>query len=105
MTTSATPLKLLTIGGSDSGGAAGIQADLKTWTALGVYGMSAVTVLTAQNSASVAGVQFVAADFLRLQIATVLSDYGADAVKTGFVGRVDLLDVIAEQLAGHPNKD
>lgn len=92
------PLKLLTIGGSDSGGAAGIQADLKTWTALGVYGMSALTVMTAQNSVTVAGVQFATPDFLALQLHMVLADYGADGIKTGFIGRTDLITTIAREL-------
>ncbi len=87
--------KLLTIGGSDSGGAAGIQADLKTWAALGVYGMSAITMLTAQNSVAVQQVTPMTAEFVTAQLDAVLSDYGADGVKTGFVGRVDLLEAIA----------
>lgn len=94
------PKKLLTIGGSDSGGAAGIQADLKTWTALGVHGMSALTVLTAQNTQKIAGVEWVSAEFLQLQIQTVLSDYGADAIKTGFLGQAHLIDTIAETITG-----
>ncbi|MCO5194453.1 MAG: bifunctional hydroxymethylpyrimidine kinase/phosphomethylpyrimidine kinase [Anaerolineae bacterium] len=92
------PTKLLSVGGSDSGGAAGIQADLKTWTVLGVYGMSALTAVTAQNSLTVAGVQFAAPDFLALQIRTVLDDYGADGIKTGFIGRIDLIHAIAQAL-------
>ncbi len=97
------PKKLLTIGGSDSGGSAGIQADLKTWTALGVHGMTALTVLTAQNTTKVAGLEWVSAEFLQLQLDTILSDYGADAIKTGFLGRLDLIDVIASAIAGRPN--
>lgn len=92
----------LTIGGSDSGGAAGIQADLKTWTRLGVYGMSAVTAVTAQSSVRVAGVMGVSAEFLALQIDTVLADYGTDAVKTGFIGRTDLIHAIADHLPPQP---
>ena len=95
------PVKLLTIAGSDSGGAAGLQADLKTWTALGVYGMSAVTVVTAQNSVQVAGVQFLPAGFVAQQIDTVLSDYGAAGVKTGFLGQVALIEAVAERLAAY----
>lgn len=95
------PLKLLTIGGSDSGGAAGIQADLKTFTALRVYGMSALTVVTAQNSERVAAVHFLPPDFVAAQIATVLSDYGADGIKTGFIGQVELVEVVAAALAGY----
>lgn len=97
------PKKLLTIGGSDSGGSAGIQADLKTWAVQGVHGMSALTVLTAQNTQQITGLEFVSAEFLRLQIETILSDYGADAIKTGFIGRIELIDVIATTLAGRKN--
>ncbi len=82
----AQPVKVLTIGGSDSGGAAGIQADLKTWTTLGVYGMSAVTVVTAQNSAVVEALYALPPEMITAQIEAVLTDYGAEAVKTGFLG-------------------
>jgi hydroxymethylpyrimidine kinase/phosphomethylpyrimidine kinase len=78
--------RILTIAGSDSGGGAGIQADLKTITVLGGYGMSAITALTAQNTVGVHGVHPVPVDFIRLQIETVLSDIGADAAKTGHAG-------------------
>ncbi len=97
------PKKLLTIGGSDSGGSAGIQADLKSWTALGAHGMCALTVLTAQNTRTIAGLQFVEPDFLALQIETVLADYGADAIKTGFIGRKSLITTIADCIRGRPN--
>lgn len=92
------PVKVLTIGGSDSGGAAGVQADLRAWAALGAYGLCALTNVTAQNSVQVAGVWPVSAEFLALQLTTVLSDYGADAVKTGFIGRVDLIQACAASL-------
>ena len=92
------PAKVLTIAGSDSGGAAGMQADLKTWAALGVYGMSVVTAVTAQNSVAVTAVHPLPADFVAAQLDAVLSDYGADAVKTGFIGRVDLIQTIAASL-------
>lgn len=92
------PPAVLTIGGSDSGGAAGIQADLKSFTALRVYGMSAVTAVTAQNSARVAAVHYLPADFLAAQIDAVLQDYGAAAIKTGFIGRVELVRTVAERL-------
>lgn len=95
------PLRLLTIGGSDSGGAAGIQADLKTFTALRVYGMSALTAATAQNSERVAAVHFLPPDFVTAQIEAVLSDYGANGVKTGFIGQVALIEAIAAVLAGY----
>jgi hydroxymethylpyrimidine/phosphomethylpyrimidine kinase len=89
----------LSIAGSDSGGAAGLQADLKTWTALGVYGMSAVTVVTAQNSVRVERAHFLPPDLVAAQIDAVLSDYGAAAIKTGFLGRVELIEAVAERLA------
>ena len=95
---SSEPVKLLTIAGSDSGGAAGLQADLKTWTALAVYGMSVVTAVTAQNSVQVAGIQYLSAKFVLAQLDTVLADYGAQAVKTGFIGRADLITAISQNL-------
>jgi len=93
------PAKVLTIAGSDSGGAAGLQADLKTFTALGVYGMSVVTVVTAQNSVRVEGIHSMPAAFVSQQLAAVLSDYGAAAVKTGFMGRANLVETVAQHLA------
>ena len=78
-------LRVLTIAGSDSGGGAGIQADLKTFAALGAYGMSALTALTAQNTLGVTGIHAVPPDFLAAQIDAVASDIGAHAVKIGFV--------------------
>ena len=98
MPNSSRPAKVLTIAGSDSGGAAGLQADLKTWTALGVYGMSVITAVTAQNSVGVDAVHYLPADFVRAQLDTVLSDYGAAAIKTGFIGRADLVEAIAHRL-------
>ena len=65
--------------------------------------MSALTVLTAQNTLKIAGLQFVEPDFLRLQIETVLEDYGADAIKTGFIGRIILIETIANTIAGYPH--
>ena len=95
------PLPLLTIAGSDSGGAAGLQADLKTWAALGprVYGMSAVTAVTAQNSARVEAVHFLPPEMVAAQIDAVLSDYGAAGIKTGFLGRADIIEAVADRLA------
>lgn len=93
------PPAVLTIAGSDSGGAAGLQADLKTFAALGVYGMSAVAVVTAQSSLRVERVYSLPPDLLAAQIDAVLSDYGAAAVKTGFLGRVDLIETVAQRLA------
>jgi hydroxymethylpyrimidine/phosphomethylpyrimidine kinase len=101
MTSADTPAKVLTIAGSDSGGAAGLQADLKTFTALKVYGMSAITAVTAQNSVRVAAVHYLPADFLAAQLDAVLSDYGAAAAKTGFIGRVDLIETIANRIAAY----
>lgn len=92
------PLPVLTIAGSDSGGAAGLQADLKTWAALGVYGMSAITAVTAQNSVLVRQAHFLPPEMVAAQIDAVLSDYGAAAIKTGFIGRVELIEIIAERL-------
>ena len=90
---------MLTIAGSDSGGAAGLQADLKTFAALGVYGMSVVTAVTAQSSQTVAGVQYLPADFVAAQMEAVLADYGSVAIKTGFIGRIEIINQIAELLA------
>ena len=95
---SSEPVKVLTIAGSDSGGAAGLQADIKTWTALGVYGMSVVTAVTAQNSVRVAGIQYLSVEFVLAQLEAVLSDYGAQAVKTGFIGQADLITAISHNL-------
>jgi hydroxymethylpyrimidine/phosphomethylpyrimidine kinase len=92
------PAKVLTIAGSDSGGAAGLQADLKTWTALGVYGMSVVTVVTAQNSRQVSGIHYMPAEFVSAQLEAVLSDYGAQAIKTGFMGQIGLITTVASGL-------
>ncbi len=90
--------KILTIAGSDSGGGAGIQADLKTITVLGGYGMSAVTALTAQNTLGVQGVHPVPIDFIGRQMDSVLSDYGADGAKTGMLATPDVVEVVAERL-------
>ena len=91
--------RILICAGSDSGGGAGIQADIKTVTALGGYAMTAITALTAQNTTGVYGVVPVAPDFIRLQMRLVLSDLGADAVKTGMLGDADAIAAIAEALA------
>jgi hydroxymethylpyrimidine/phosphomethylpyrimidine kinase len=75
-----------------------LQADLKTFATLNVYGMSVVTAVTAQNSVAVTAVHPLPPDFVAAQIDAVLSDYGAAAVKTGFIGRVEIIDAIAEKL-------
>jgi hydroxymethylpyrimidine/phosphomethylpyrimidine kinase len=87
--------RALTIAGSDSGGGAGIQADLKTFAAYGVYGLSALTALTAQNTMGVAGVHPVPAEFVTLQIETVTSDIGCDAVKTGMLATAAIVEAVA----------
>jgi hydroxymethylpyrimidine/phosphomethylpyrimidine kinase len=89
---------VLTIAGSDSGGGAGIQADLKTFAALGCYGMSAITALTAQNTQSVSAIHPVPPEFAAAQIAAVLADIGADAVKIGMLYSAELIRVVADQL-------
>ena len=87
--------RVLTIAGSDSGGGAGIQADLKTFAALGCYGMSAITALTAQNTLGVQGIHAVPPGFLRQQICSVLDDIGADAVKIGMLHEPAVVEVVA----------
>ena len=89
----------LTIAGSDSSGGAGIQADIKTMTAHGVYAMSAVTALTAQNTTGVTGIMEVTPEFLREQIDDIFTDIYPDAVKIGMVSSRRLIEVIAERLA------
>jgi hydroxymethylpyrimidine kinase/phosphomethylpyrimidine kinase len=88
----------LTVAGSDSGGGAGIQADLKVITLLGGYGSSVVTALTAQNTLGVQDIFDVSPDFVQKQMAAVLSDIGADAVKTGMLSRGDIISRVARQL-------
>ena len=93
--------KVLTIAGSDSSGGAGIQADLKTMLANGVYGMSAVTALTAQNTQGVRMVQEVSPEFLAAELDAVFEDIRPDAVKIGMVASPALIHVIAEKLQGY----
>ena len=88
----------LTIAGSDSSGGAGIQADLKTFAALGVYGASAITALTAQNTKGVTGIHPVPAEFVTAQIDAVFSDLDVGAVKIGMVAQADSIDAIATSL-------
>lgn len=87
--------RVLTIAGSDSGGGAGIQADLKTFAALGCYGMSAITALTAQNTVGVQAIHAVPASFLRQQIVSVIEDIGVDAVKIGMLHEPGVVEVVA----------
>jgi hydroxymethylpyrimidine/phosphomethylpyrimidine kinase len=87
--------RVLTIAGSDSGGGAGIQADLKTFSALGCYGMTAITALTAQNTQGVRAIHGVPAAFLKEQIAAVVEDIGVDAVKIGMLHAPEVVEVVA----------
>jgi hydroxymethylpyrimidine/phosphomethylpyrimidine kinase len=91
-------LRVLTIAGSDSGGGAGIQADLKTIGANGCYGMSVITALTAQNTMGVSGIHPVPVDFVRQQMEAVLTDIGTDAVKIGMLFSPELIQCVADQL-------
>ncbi len=90
--------RILICAGSDSGGGAGIQADIKTVTALGGFAMTAITALTAQNTLGVQGVLPVPADFIRLQLRSVLDDLGVDAAKTGMLGDAEAIEAIADTL-------
>jgi hydroxymethylpyrimidine/phosphomethylpyrimidine kinase len=90
--------RVLTIAGSDSGGGAGIQADLKTFSALGCYGMSVITALTAQNTKGVTGIYPIPPSFAAEQMSAVFSDIGADAVKIGMLYSAELIEVVAGQL-------
>ena len=90
--------RALTIAGSDSGGGAGIQADLKTFAALGCYGLSVVTALTAQNTCGVRAIHSPPAEFAAAQLAVVLDDIGADAVKTGMLHSAEVIAAVAAGL-------
>ncbi|GAB0113819.1 bifunctional hydroxymethylpyrimidine kinase/phosphomethylpyrimidine kinase [Acidisoma sp. C75] len=94
------PGRVLVVAGSDSGGGAGIQADIKAIMALGGYGMTALTALTAQNTRGVSAVLPVPPDFLRAQIEAVLSDIGADAIKTGMLPDSPSIEAVASMLQG-----
>ena len=87
--------RVLSIAGSDSGGGAGIQADLKTFSALGCYGMTAITALTAQNTQGVRAIHGVPAAFLKEQLAAVIEDIGVDAVKIGMLHAPDVVEAVA----------
>jgi hydroxymethylpyrimidine/phosphomethylpyrimidine kinase len=91
-------LRALTIAGSDSGGGAGIQADLKTFAALGVHGMSAITSITAQNTMEVTMVYDLPLDLIREQIRVVARDIGVDAVKTGMLHTSEIIEAVASEL-------
>jgi hydroxymethylpyrimidine/phosphomethylpyrimidine kinase len=92
----------LTIAGSDSSGGAGMQADLKTFCAFGVYGASVVTALTAQNTQRVGAIEAVASQFVAAQLEAVLSDLDVAAVKTGMLANAAIVAVVADRLRGGP---
>jgi hydroxymethylpyrimidine/phosphomethylpyrimidine kinase len=96
-----TPPRLLTIAGSDSGGGAGIQADLKTFAAHGVYGMSVITALTAQSTREVRAVHEVPPEMVAAQIDAVLEDIGADAIKIGMLSSAGIVRAVASRLRFH----
>lgn len=90
--------KTLTIAGSDSGGGAGIQADLKTFENIGVFGMSVITAVTAQNTLEVCGIHQLPAEFVAAQMDSVLTDIGTDTVKTGMLGCPEVVECVAGRL-------
>src|SRR5438034_8230329 len=91
-----------TIAGCDSGGGAGIQADLKAFAAAGAHGMSAIVALTAQNTVGVTAVHEVPTEFVRAQLDAVFDDIGVDAAKTGMLFSRNVIDTVADFLAEHP---
>ncbi|MDQ3940539.1 MAG: bifunctional hydroxymethylpyrimidine kinase/phosphomethylpyrimidine kinase [Actinomycetota bacterium] len=93
--------RALTIAGSDSGGGAGIQADLKVFFALGCHGMSALTALTAQNTVAVTGIHEVPEEFVIAQIEAVASDIGVDAAKTGMLASAGIVEAVAKAIEAH----
>ena len=97
--------RVLSIAGSDSGGGAGIQADLKTFAALGCYGMTAITALTAQNTLGVRAIHSVPAQMLRDQIDAVMQDIGADAVKIGMLHAPEIVQTVADAIDRHGLKN
>src|SRR6267142_6909106 len=90
--------KALTIAGFDSGGGAGIQAELKTFAAFRTFGMSVLTAVTAQNSVGVTGVHNLPPEFVALQLDAVLGDFGADAIKIGMLSTAPIVEAVAERL-------
>ena len=97
--------KALTIAGSDSGAGAGIQADLKTFAALGVYGTSAITAITAQNTVGVSAVFALSPKLVAAQIDAVIADIGAHAVKTGMLANKAIIDIVANKIEQHRFKN
>jgi hydroxymethylpyrimidine/phosphomethylpyrimidine kinase len=94
--------RCLTIAGSDSGGGAGIQADLKAFAAAGCFGMSAIVALTAQNTVGVVAVHELPPEFVRAQLAAVFDDIGVDAAKTGMLFSAEVIETVADFLSEHP---
>src|SRR6266536_6106985 len=90
--------RALTIAGSDSGGGAGIQADLKTFSAFGVYGMSAVTAITAQNTIGVQAILELPIDLIAAQIESVVGDIGVDAAKTGMLASFEIVQAVSDAI-------
>jgi len=90
--------RVLTIAGSDSGGGAGIQADLKTFTAFGVFGMSVITAITAQNTCGVLGIEELSLDIIEKQLKAVITDIGTDAVKTGMLANSQIVQLVADTI-------
>ncbi|MEJ0042761.1 MAG: hydroxymethylpyrimidine/phosphomethylpyrimidine kinase [Rhizomicrobium sp.] len=95
------PARLLAIAGSDCSGGAGIQADIKTASALGVYAMTAITAVTAQDTTGIGAIQLMAPAIVREQIERCLSDIGADAIKIGMLGSAEIARAVAASLAAH----
>ena len=95
--------RVLVIAGSDCSGGAGVQADLKTLTSFGVYGMSAITALTAQNTMGVHQIENVSFDFIEKQIDVCLSDIGVDAIKIGMVHKAEIFNIIFNTLKKYKN--
>lgn len=92
---------MMTIAGSDSGGGAGIQADLKTFAAFGVYGTSAITAITAQNTLGVAAVQELPVELIEAQIDAIITDIGTDCVKTGMLASAPIVKAVAARIKTH----
>lgn len=97
--------RALTIAGSDSGGGAGIQADLKTFTALKVFGMCAITSVTAQDTATVFGISDLSAEFVGLQIDAVVRDIGVDSVKVGMLSNREISEMVAQKITEYNLKN
>jgi hydroxymethylpyrimidine/phosphomethylpyrimidine kinase len=94
-----TPVRLLAIAGSDSGGGAGIQADIKTATALGAYAMTAITAVTAQDTTGIGAIHYIPTAIVREQIMRCLKDIGADAIKLGMLGSAEIAQCVSDTLA------